>query len=85
MFIVIVTNAPTSPVKETWLLCDGTQLSHVTDGHYASMLIRLGLPQTRPDSVDETVGLIKSCRTVTDCPPEWAGTTWATLWAESQS
>ena len=85
MFIVIVTNAPTSAVKETWLLCDGTQLSHIKDGHYAIMLQRLnGLQTIRPKNADETRGLIMSCRTVTTAPPEWAGTTWANLWEISR-
>lgn len=85
MFIVIVTNAPGSAVVETWLLCDGTQLSHIRDGHFANLLGRVpNVSQVRPKSADETAGLIKSCRTVTSCPPEWTGSQWETLWNTSK-
>ena len=85
MYIIIVTNGPGSAVKETWLLSDGTQLSHIADGHYAALLQRVpGIPQVRPASAEETGGLIKSCRTVTNCPPEWRGTGWETTWNASK-
>lgn len=85
MFLVIVTNGPESGVKETWLLCDGTQLSHVVDGHAAALMQRVpGISQVRPETADETAGLIRSCRTMTPPPPEWAGTAWGALWEASQ-
>ncbi len=81
MFLVIVTNAPGSPVRETWLLCDGTQLSHVVDGHAVALISRVpGVETVRPTSADETAGLIKTCRTMNDCPPEWQGTGWESTW-----
>lgn len=86
MFIVIVTNAPSSPVAETWLLCDGTQLSHLVDGHAATLFVggaKVG--QVRPDTALQVAGLIKSCRTMNDCPPEWNGTGWQSLWTDSRS
>jgi hypothetical protein len=84
MFAVIVTNAPTSKVRETWLLCDGTQLSHMVDGHAAALFMGLdGFQIVRPANADQTAGLIKSCRTMNACPPEWVGTTWQSLWTQS--
>lgn len=85
MFFVIVTNGPESGVKETWLLCDGTQLSHVVDGHAAALMQRVpGIAAVRPATAAETAGLIRSCRTMTAPPPEWAGTAWGALWEASQ-
>ena len=85
MFLVIVTNAPESPVRETWLLCDGTQLSHVVDGHAAALFGRVpGVEAIRPASASEVAGLIRSCRTMNACPPEWQGTGWESTWNASK-
>jgi hypothetical protein len=85
MFFVIVTNGPNSPVRETWLLCDGTQLSHVVDGHAAALIGRVpGVDAVRPASAEETAGLIRSCKTMNDCPPEWQGTGWEIAWNGSR-
>lgn len=85
MFFVIVTNGPESSVRETWLLCDGTQLSHVVDGHAAALMQRVpGISQVRPATANETAGLIRSCRTMTPTPPEWVNTAWGALWASSR-
>lgn len=87
MFFVIVTNGPESTVKETWLLCDGTQLSHIVDGHAAALMQRVTptIPQVRPATPEETAGLIRSSRTMTPCPPEWANTAWGALWTSSRN
>jgi hypothetical protein len=84
MFMFVVTNAPDSDTPETWLLCDGTQLSHVVDGHAAAVYAAAGVSVVRSDGADQTRGLIKSCRTMTDSPPEWAGTGWQNLWNASR-
>lgn len=81
MFIIIVTNAPTSDVKETWLLCDGTQISHLVDGNGAELFKRIpGMHYERPKTADELRGVLKTCRTMNCCPPEWEGTGWEELW-----
>jgi len=90
MFIVAVTNAPGSAVRETWLLCDGTQLSHISDGHAAAVYqaVTPSIDVVRPsgpDSAAQVAGLIKSTRTMNDCPPEWVGTGWATMWAAQRA
>ena len=81
MFAFVITNAPTSTVKETWTLCDGTQLSHIVDGHAAEVFMGLeGFQVVRAKNADQVAGVIKSCKTMNACPPEWKGTTWETLW-----
>ena len=80
MFFFVVTNAPNAAAPETWLLCDGTQLAHVVDGHGAAVFTNAGAQVVRSSSADQTEGLIKSCRTTNDCPPEWRGTGWQTMW-----
>jgi hypothetical protein len=81
MFAFVITNAPSSAVKETWTLCDGTQLSHIVDGHAAEVFASLpGFQIVRAKNADQTAGIIKSCQTMNDCPPEWVGTSWQTLW-----
>ncbi len=80
MFFFVVTNAPNAAVPETWLLCDGTQLAHVVDGHGAAVFTNAGAQVVRSSSADQTEGLIKSCRTTNACPPEWRGTGWQTMW-----
>ena len=87
MFFFVVTNAPQSAVAETWLLCDGTQLSHVVDGNAADVFIAAKTPVVRADpkkGAEQTAGLIKSCRTMNTCPPEWKGTGWENLWVASR-
>ena len=85
MFIVVVTNAPGSTVRETWLLCDGTQLSHISDGHAAAVYqaVTPSIDVVRPsgpNSAAQVAGLIKSTRTMNACPPEWVGTGWEITW-----
>ena len=80
MFRLFVTNAPASPTKVTVLLCDGTQLSHVKDGHFDQVLAAAGVGRVDAVNANQTRGTIVSCKTTTACPPEWVGTTWETLW-----
>lgn len=84
MFIIIVTNAPTSPVKETGLLCDGTGLSHL-HGHAATLLQRVpGMHVERPESAAELSDLLRTCQTKNACPPEWEGTGWEGAWSSAR-
>jgi hypothetical protein len=86
MFAFVITNAPTSAVKETWTLCDGTQLSHIVDGHAAEVFMSLpGFQIVRAKNADQVAGVIKSCVTMNDCPPEWVGTGWEALWAKQRA
>ena len=80
MFLLVVTNGPDSPVAETWLVCDGTQLGHVVDGHAVPAYEAAGVEWIRSTGADQTRGLILSSRTTNGCPPEWRGTAWETLW-----
>lgn len=81
MFAFVVTNAPNSAVRETWILVDGTQASHIVDGHAAEVFLSLnGFQVKRAENADQTRGIILSCRTMNDCPPEWVGTGWEALW-----
>ena len=85
MFFFVVANAPSSDVAETWLLCDGTQLSHIVDGHAAAVFTSAKVPVVRSASADQTRGVIRSCKTMTPCPPEWEDTGWETLWNTSKA
>ena len=80
MFLLVVTNGPDSPVAETWLVCDGTQLGHVVDGHAVPAYEAAGVEWIRSTGADQTRGVILSSRTTNGCPPEWRGTAWETLW-----
>lgn len=87
MFIVNVINAPGALHRETSLLCDGTQLSHIVNGHgyevFASVAPVVPRPGQPPFTADQVSGLIRSCRTMNACPPEWVGTGWETIWVSS--
>lgn len=80
MFIFIVTNGPGSSSAETWLLCSGTTLAHLVNGHAVPAYQKAGCPEVRSTGSAMTEGLIKTCRTTNSCPPEWRGTGWQTLW-----
>lgn len=84
MFIFVVTNAPGSSVAETWTLCDGTQLSHIVDGNAADVFVAAKVPVVRSANAGQTAGVIKSCRTMNACPPEWVGTGWEATWNASR-
>lgn len=83
MFIFVITNAPGSQHAETWTLCDGTQLSHIVDAH-AAQVFNAVAEIVRSSSVEQTAGVIRSCRTMNDCPPEWVGSGWEALWNASR-
>lgn len=83
MFIAIINNG-SGPVAETWTVCDGTQLSHITNGHAAEVYINAGLPQVRIAGADQLAGFLASVKTMNACPPEWVGTGWEAAWNKNK-
>lgn len=87
MFIVEVTNAPTSPVPKTWILAGPGTLTHMIDGFTGTLFVSAKVPVVPLDpktGASQLSSLIKQSVTTNDCPEEWEMTGWEVLWNQSK-
>jgi hypothetical protein len=84
MFRIRYTDSSYKPGAYTGLICNGTQLGWIGDGHADIALGKGGARVVDDLTTAELDGLIKTLQTTSKCPPEWVNTPRGAVWTANR-
>jgi hypothetical protein len=84
MFRIRYTDSSYKPGAYTGLICNGTQLGWIGDGHADIALGKGGARVVDDLTTAELDGLIKTLQTTSKCPPEWVNTPRGAAWTANR-